>query len=101
MLQQVEFFRNKPPETWSVEKFEGFLFPGKEVIRMLPDALHHFLRFFDGHGRLSDERERKIDKPPKMPDSPVLLSFFSFGIFSPGFVCFFHVVPLSFSSKPD
>ncbi len=72
MLQQAEFFCNKPPEPWRVEQLERFLFPWKKPHRMLPDSLHNRLSLLQRHWRLSYKRHGKVDEPSQVSDLLVL-----------------------------
>jgi hypothetical protein len=80
MLQQAEFFRNKPPESRSVQQVESFLLSGKKLNCLFPDRLNDSARLIYGHGRLGDKGMSEIDQPPEIPDSFVFFHDFGFGV---------------------
>jgi hypothetical protein len=99
MLQQAEFFRNKPPESGSVQQLESFLLSGKKQHCLFPDRLNDSARLIYGHGRLGDKGMSEIDKPPEMPDSFVFFHDFSLGVFNDMFAVFhLYGFPLPVSS---
>jgi hypothetical protein len=81
MLQQAEFFRNKPPESRSIQKFECLLLSGEKIHCLFPHCLNYSLRLISGHRRLGDQGKSEIDKTSQVPDSFVFLHDFSLGVF--------------------